>query len=255
GGVSSLITGLPVRGSLVVVPVILGVVIPIIAFISVVRLDVSPQWGVIAAAFTALIPTTVLFSHNPVAQSISVPIALTFVLTILVDPFLYSRRTTILTGFLYFVLLFTHKLAPLIIVISFIFSAQLVYVVQTKWSKDEVEPGVIRGLQLGAIFACVYYLQWTLTNIGQVTSYTIIGIFTGPISDSIPPISPTHAQPVFNEVYQLILLNVGYFIPLLMLAGAGWLLVIILNDIQLGTALLLSVVGVSVGVTIASFFG
>lgn len=254
GAISTQLTGLSVRYALTVIPLLIGVFIPLVAYIVATRVGLSQSMRIIATSFTVLAPSTLLFSYNPVAQSLSVPIALSIIIVLLVNSFQDKFRIVLLGVLLFIALIFTHKLAPLILVASF-FLANVLRMVQTL--SFDYETSYNRQLiysGLGIIFFVSYYLQWKLTYIDSLIVSKLSTILFGiKPKQIIIQTDPTAARPILGNHLYIILLNAGYLVPIVFLGGIGWLVVFF--RYKRDVAILLSIVAVQMAMTILGFVG
>jgi hypothetical protein len=252
--ISALITDLPIRYALTVIPLLIGVFIPLVAYIVARRIGLSQPMGIIAASFTVLIPSTLLFSYNPVAQSLSVPIALSAIIVLTINQYQNKSRTILLGLLLFIALIFTHKLAPLILVVS-LFLAGILRAIQALLFDYEMSYNRrLTYFGLGIIFFVSYYFQWVFTYIDSLVISRLITILFGNPANSINiQTNPTAAQLITENFLYVVLLNVGYLVPIVLLAGVGWL--ILFFRYKEDVAILLSLVAVQMTMTTLSFAG
>jgi hypothetical protein len=254
GSISSLITGLPVRYALIVVPVIIGVLVPLVAYIVTYRLDFHPRVGVLAAALTTVIPA--VLSPNLLAQSLATPIAMTIAVLVL-SANAIRRSETLLTAVLLFtVLLYTHKLAPALLVGSFIIIG-VINIGRSRLLGQQFHL-TSTGLDFAVIFGVIFYLQWVFTDIGSIVVAKALTVILGPESQIQTPVStelPSAAQPLFESSFVPIFLNIGYLVPLLLLAGIGWILVTFRPVNRFEDSAILGLVVIPVALAIGVVFG
>lgn len=254
GSASSLITGLPVRYALTVVPVIIGIIVPLVAYIVAHRLDFDPRVGVLAAAVTTVIPA--VLSPNLIAQSLATPIAMTIAVLILTGNATRRSETLLTAVSLYLVILYTHKLAPTLLAVSFI----IVGIINIGRSRIFGQQFHLTstGLDFATVFAVTSYLQWVFTDIESILiikGHTIIGVEVATDGQSVLTGPPSAAQPLFESSYIPIFLNLGYLIPLLFLAGIGWMLLMFRPVNRFEDSFVLGLVIIPVALNIGTVFG
>lgn len=255
---SSLITGLSVRYALTVVPLIIGILIPCVAYIVTDRLNFDPRVGVLAAALTTVIPT--VMSPNLVAQSLATPIAI--IIAVLALSQTTTRRVEkLVTIVLPFAsLLYVHKLAPSLLASSFIIVGTINIGRSRLFGQNSHLTST--GFGFAAIFGVMSYLQWTFSDMGYIVSIKILTVINPEsVPESATPTSPTlpgppsAAQPLFESSYIPIFLNLGYLPLLLFLGGLGWILLGFRPANRFADSAVMGLVAIPVALTIGTVFG
>lgn len=254
GQISTIITGGNTRVGLVFIPILVGIIFPLIAFLLTRYLPVpNPiQVSYLAAAITILDPVSVLLTKNPIAQSLAVILGLTAILS-LVFYIRYRKRLFFgLTLLCLGIILWTHKFAPYSITVAFIFAASagvLYSPGRLLSSSDKV------FVVFALIMAVGIYVQGIVTGL----DYRVIGrlMFLSQIDSDIPsePLVTSVAEPTIQSRVLLIGLNAGYQAPMFALAGIAWFGLLWRSYDRPVTWFVLSLVALGTGLSISSYFG
>ncbi|WP_206537281.1 hypothetical protein, partial [Haloarcula marismortui] len=243
---TTLITGSGARISLVSVPILIGIVFPVIAFvIGRIFYHGDERVGLIASALTVVAPRSVWLSWNPIPQSISDSILAVTVFLLILYLYKPNIRTAGPIGILFFAMLLTHKISAAILVSGLV--ATLVIFLVQRQSKLATPT-----LKVSLILTAGLFLQLILTGLDDLLNSKLTILLSGLARTPRQPlISPAAAVPPEPAGFLRVLWAIGYWVPLFLLAGIGWLLIlyskreahnvrIILGLVSIGMAVLLT---------------
>lgn len=255
GGMVDLISGLPLKHSLAVIPLLVGFLTPTVSYIVARQFGLAPSYAALAASFTVMIPSTVSLSINPVPQSLAVLIALTIIILVVQGPIRPQVESVGLAVLLYFALLFTHKLSPFLFALGFLLggAVETVRVNQREQFRDRRI--ISSGLGFGLVFMTMYILQWEITDIERSIAATLHELIIGGAEETSIAITPTFAEPLIDSTIVLVFLNSGYFIPMLFFGGLGWLLMAYRQPHYYEKTIFLTLIGLYISLTIFAHMG
>lgn len=254
GQVFTVITGGNTRIGLVFVPVLVGILFPLLAFLLPRRLPVPnpTQVSYLAAAITVLDPVSVTLTKNPIAQSLAVVLGLTAILAV-VFYIHYKRRVFFcLIFFCLGIIFWTHKFAPYSITVAFLFAAGvgLLYSPRRRLSVSGKAFAVF-----ALIMALGIYVQGVITGL----DYSVVGrlMFISQGSTEVPsePLVTSVAEPTIPSRALHIGLNAGYQAPMFALAGIAWIGLLWHSYDRPVTWFILAIVALGTGLSISSHFG
>lgn len=256
GAESVHLTGLRLHTALVTIPIVLGVLFPVLAYILGRELPGGEQTGLIASAITVMAPVSVWFSLNPVAQSLGDPLLAAALLAVILYLSRESKRLLLIAFIPFVAVLFTHKLPTTLFLFVFIGATVIWIADPTTTFKSRSGSIPSASISLILIAAGGVGLQWIITTVDRTAVYTVLSLIIDVRPDTNPVIvAPANAERIFDNWVGVVLLNVGYQLPLFLFGLVGWIhLWRNYRDIE-WIRTLLATISVSVILYMASRFG
>jgi len=221
GEVTTMITGGSIKIGLLFPAVLVGIVFPIVAFVLPRYLPITDPKPVqfLAAAITVMAPTSVALTSNPIPQVQSVVLTLTGMISLAVYVRYRNSLLLFIPLFCFSIILFTHRLAPYTVMLSLLFASGL----KVLRRRDRVSTIDRAYGILGLALTSGVYLQAVFAKADRL----LIGALFLSSKDTAveTAFSTTIAELTLPFPFN-IFFNVGYRVPLFVLAGLGWLVLL-----------------------------
>jgi hypothetical protein len=229
-GIFSLISGLPVRKAMVIIPVTTGILIPLTVYVLVQHMIQKGmiRKGLVASLIAVVVTQSVHYSFWPIAQTLAtVFLCLLFVVSV---RYVYASRNRHRLALLFIIILLslslTHKF-PVLVVALFVGAFAVLHLLPRTVTQrlDIYEPRQSGIWMLFGITLVMLVIQW-----GYISDYLnsviakVLSVFaTEQVTVSSALLNPTAAINPYPEIIGILLRNLHSF-ALLVAGAVAWLL-------------------------------
>lgn len=225
GGSFSLISGLNVPDSLVIYPLVTGLLYPIIVFILAEKIG-GVRIALVSSVLASVAATSVHFAFWPIAQSLAFLLWIIFILALVKYVETFSRFLFIIIISMVIGMAFTHKLPVLVSFFTMAGLTTLLYITdfETRIFQNFNANYLTFGVSLVLISGLLLYLQWIhITDfIDTVINRGTQALYYSELNISAPLGFPTAAYEPMAGLKGIILRNMHAF-TLIPIGGVSWL--------------------------------
>ena len=228
----ALISGMEVSESMIIFPIILGIIIPISSMILTRAFGSSglPQNWILAGSFATIVTMSVHHAYSPNVQSLAVSMVAIYTVALLAYFRTKTLNSLIVLFFLLFSMIFTHKLVfPIVVLLMF-----SCFILSSIFDKKILTEDRARANSFGYLTIMIssllfMYIQWGfITDYFTAVQFKILSLSDtlGPSSSSVK-VSPSLANPSAavepHSGIGGILMRNGYGLVLLPMSGIAWI--------------------------------
>jgi hypothetical protein len=229
-GIFSLVSGLPVRKAMVIIPVITGILIPFTVYVLARYMAQKRvvQVGLVASLIAAVATSNVHYSFWPIAQVFAT--VFLYLLFIVSVRYVYASRNRYRFSLLFIISLLavslTHKF-PVVVVVLFIGTFAVLHLLPQVVTQrlGIFEPRQSGIWMLFGVSLMVLFIQWGyVSDFLDSVALKILSVFaTETVTVSSPLLHPTAAIDPYSEIVGILLRNLHAFV-LLAVGATAWLL-------------------------------